>query len=258
SPHSRAWAASSSNCPHSGWNGWVTRKRGVASPALSAFACGFHEHPGNVLGIVEVAHGGKGDDNHAVVVIVAALHFMLINTHDLEAHSVDANALAFGLFTGEQASFCFVANHRHPCMFDLVRLAQGASSSDVKTTDSLIHRIDAGAEQIRESACVVLDGHALLVENRGHSLDHGHFVPDVLDIRELEPDLSPSLGATGLQRSAPGEDTDYVRAPGTEDHINGALESRAEGQQDYDRCNTPRHPQPGQRPSPPVVLPCTV
>src|SRR5205807_2447294 len=105
-----------------------------AGQLLVILAFVIHEHPGNVLGIVEVAHGGKGDDNHAVVVIVAALHFMLINTHDLEAHSVDANALAFGLFTGEQASFCFVANHRHPCMFDLVRLAQGASSSDVKTT----------------------------------------------------------------------------------------------------------------------------
>jgi hypothetical protein len=40
-------AASSSDCPDSGWNGWATRRRKAASPASGAFACGFHGHVGD-------------------------------------------------------------------------------------------------------------------------------------------------------------------------------------------------------------------
>src|SRR5207244_10069488 len=91
-----------------------------AGQLLVILAFVIHEHAGEVLSVVEIAHGRKRDDNHAVVVIVAALYFMLVNSHDLEAHSVDANALPLGLLAGEQASFGFVANDRHPRMFDLV------------------------------------------------------------------------------------------------------------------------------------------
>ena len=94
----------------------------------------------------------------------------------------------------------------------------------------------------------------LPVENRGDAFDHRHFVADVVHVGELEPDFASCLGAARLERGAPGKGADHVDAPGTEDQADGALEAGAEGQQDDDRGNSPRHPEHGQRGAAAVVL----
>src|SRR5258707_39802 len=64
-----------------------------------------HEDSGDVLGIKQIAHRAERDHNHAVVIIVSALHLVLVHAHHLEAHAVDADALSQALFTEEGSPF---------------------------------------------------------------------------------------------------------------------------------------------------------
>ena len=64
-----------------------------------------HQDSGDVLRVKQITHRAERDDDHTVVVVVAALHLVLVYAHHLEADAIDANALSQGLFTGETLRF---------------------------------------------------------------------------------------------------------------------------------------------------------
>ncbi len=180
----------------------VGREHGTNYPRklLVILSLVIHEDSGNVLGVKEIAHCAEGNHHHAVVVVVAALHLVLIDADDLEAHAVDADALSQGLLTGEQLALRFVADHDNSGPLELVFFAQTSARRDVEAANAFVDGIDASEEEIGVSPRVVLDGGAVpLVENRGDTLYHRHFVADVVDIREFQSDLTPCFGAAGLQ-----------------------------------------------------------
>ncbi len=156
-----------------------------ASQLLVVLAFVVHEDAGDVLGVVEIAHGAEGNHHKAVVVVVAALDLALVDAHHFKAQAVDADILSQGRFAGEQPAPGFVADHyatRARC--SLVLFAESSSRGDRETTDALVHRIDAGEKKIGKSASVVLNGDVSLVEDGSDALDHGHFVADVVDVGE--------------------------------------------------------------------------
>src|SRR6266404_2273341 len=200
-----------------------------------------HENAGDVLRVVEIAHRAERDCHQSVVVIVAALHFVLVNADHLKAHAVDPDTLPQSLFTRKKSPLRLIADHHHAGVLHLILIAKAAAAGYVEAANALVHRVDAGEEKIGESARVVLNGHATLVENRSDSLHHRHFVADVLDIRKLQPHFAARLCAARLQRRSSRERSDYVGPPGAENHVDGALEARAKGQQGYHRRNPPSH-----------------
>ena len=62
------------------------------------------------MGVLEVAHGGEGDVDDAVDVVVALLHLGAEDADDFEAESVDANGLAQGTAAGEEFFLGFGAD----------------------------------------------------------------------------------------------------------------------------------------------------
>src|SRR5258708_33258349 len=78
---------------------------------------------------------------------------------------------------------------------------------------------------------------------------------DAVTTRQLQPPLPPRLCAARLQRRSSRERPNHVGPPGAENHIDGALESRTEGQQDDHRRNSPSHSEHRQSGAPAVMLP---
>src|SRR6202051_3584147 len=138
-----------------------------------------HEDTGDVLRVVEIAHRAERDHHHTVVVIVAALHFVLVNADHLKAHAVDPDTLSLRLFAREQSPLRLIADHHHAGVLHLILIAQAAAAGYVEAANALVHGVDAREKEIGESACVVLNGHATLVENRGDPFHHRHFVAAV-------------------------------------------------------------------------------
>src|SRR5271169_2201412 len=172
-----------------------------------------HENAGDVLRIVEIAHRAERDYHHIVVVIVAALHLVLINADHLEAHAVDADALAQSLFAREESPFRFIADHHHARVLRLILIAQAAAGSNAKATNALVYGVDAGEKKVGEGACVVLNGCAAFVENRGDPFHHRHFIANVVDVGQLQPHLAPCFRTAGLQRGSSRERSDDVGSP---------------------------------------------
>ena len=91
-----------------------------------------HEEAGNVLGVVEIAHGAEGNDDEAIVVIIAVLDFTLIDSHDFKADAVDADVLSQRRLPGEEAASGFVADHGHA---GALKLIFGSDAARVEVSD---------------------------------------------------------------------------------------------------------------------------
>src|SRR4029077_15592146 len=102
-----------------------------------------HEDAGDVLRVVEIAHCAERDCHQSVVVIVATLHFVLVNADHLKAHAVDPDTLPQSLFTREQSPLRLVADHHYAGVLHLILLAQAAAAGYVEAANALVHRIDA-------------------------------------------------------------------------------------------------------------------
>ena len=161
-----------------------------ASQLLVVLAFVIHKDAGDVFRVIEIAHGAEGDDDQAVVVVVATLHLALINAHHLKTEAVDADGLSERRLAGEKSAPRFVADYGNPGALELILFAEASPRGDRETTNAFVHGIDAGEEKIGEASGIVLDGHAvLLVEDGSDALDHGHFVADVIDVGELKADF---------------------------------------------------------------------
>jgi len=172
-----------------------------------------HEDAGDVLRVIEIAHCAERDCHQSVVVIVAALHFVLVNADHLKAHAVDPNALPERLLAREQSPLRLIADHHDASVLHLILVAQAAAGGYVEAANALVHRVDAGEKKIGESTRVVLNGHATLVENRGDPLYHRDFVADVVDVRQFQTHFAPCFRAARLQRRSSRERSDYVGSP---------------------------------------------
>ena len=152
-----------------------------------------HHEAADVLRVVEVAHGAERDHHHTVVVVFAALHLVPVNADHLKGHAIDADALPQRRFARKKSPSRLVANHSHAGVLQLVLIAQPAAAGNAESANPLVHRIDAGHRQIGKGPRVVLDGCAILVENRRDAFDHGHFVADVIYVGQLQAYLAPCL-----------------------------------------------------------------
>src|SRR5207245_1521101 len=130
-----------------------------------------------------------------------------------------------GLFAGEQPPLRLIPDHHHAGVLHLILIAQAAAAGYVEAANALVYGVDAGEKEICESACVVLNGHATLIENRSDPLHHRHFIAYVLDIRQLQPHFAARLCAARLQRRSSRERSNYVGAPGAAAPVHAAFES---------------------------------
>src|SRR5258708_6909561 len=218
-----------------------------ARQLLVVLAFVVHEDARDVLGVVEIAHGAERNDDHAVVVVVAALHFVAVDSDYLEADAVDADALSKSRLTGEETATGFVADYGHAGTLKLVFFAQAATGGYLESANTLVHGKHACQKKIGVGAGVVLNGRAVLaVEDWGYSFDHGDFVADVVHVGEFESDFAAGFGPSGLEGGASREGSDYVHTPGAEDEADGALKAGAEGQQDYHGGDAPGHSEHSQ------------
>src|SRR5579864_1688624 len=158
-----------------------------------------HENAGDVSRIVKISHGAEGNGQQGVIVIVAALNFALIDTHNFKTQAIDANGFSQRRFPGEKPAPGFVADHHHASALKLILFTESPTGRYGEPTDAVVDGIDAGEEQIGEGASIVLDSYVSPVENGSHTLDHRHFIADVVDVRDLEPDFASRLGASRLQ-----------------------------------------------------------
>src|ERR1700674_4675092 len=102
-----------------------------------------HEDAGDVPRVIEIAHCAERDCHQSVVVIVATLHFVVVNADHLKAHAVDPNTLPQSLFAREQSPLRLIAYHHYAGMLHLILIAKAAAAGYVKAANALVHRVDA-------------------------------------------------------------------------------------------------------------------
>src|SRR5204863_10067377 len=91
-----------------------------ARELLMVLAFVIHKDAGEILGIEEISHGAERDHHHAVVIVVATLHLVLVNTNHFKAHAVDPDTLSEGGFTGKEPLPRYIADDRHTGVLEFV------------------------------------------------------------------------------------------------------------------------------------------
>src|ERR1700736_746695 len=94
-----------------------------------------HEEASDISGIEEIAYGAEGKHDHAVVVVIAALDFSLIDADNFKTQAVDADCLSERGFTGKKPAPGLVADHRDTGALQLILFAETAPGRDRKTAD---------------------------------------------------------------------------------------------------------------------------
>jgi hypothetical protein len=143
---------------------FVLRGQDVAHGLLDPFiVVGFVVEPDGVevVGVLEVAHGGEGDVDDAIDIVVAGLHLGAENADNFKADAVDADVLAEGVASGEKLFPGFRADDGNARVLHLIlgvveaslRQAEGADVESVGVFTKDVHGVRAG---------VVLHGRVLL------------------------------------------------------------------------------------------------
>ena len=70
--------------------------------------------------VLQVAHGGEGDVDHAVDVVISLLHLGAQNADDFEAQTIQADVFAQRIASGEEFFLRFRADHRDARVLHLV------------------------------------------------------------------------------------------------------------------------------------------
>ena len=110
-----------------------------------------------VVSVLEVAHGGEGDVDDAIDIVVARLHLGAENADDFKADAIDADVLAQGVASGEKFFFGFGTDDRDPRALDLILGIVEASLREAESADVESVRIFA-VDIHGVGASVVLQG----------------------------------------------------------------------------------------------------
>src|SRR3981081_1548926 len=97
-----------------------------------------HEEASDISGIEEIAHRAEGKHNHAVVVVIAALDFSLIDTDHFKTQAINGVFLCELGLAGERPAPGFVAYHRYAGALKLIFFAEAAAGRNSKTTDAFV------------------------------------------------------------------------------------------------------------------------
>ena len=204
-----------------------------------------------VVGILQVAHGGKGDVDDTIGIFVAGLHLGSENTHDFEADAIDADVLAEGVASGEELVFGFRTDDCDTRALDLIFGIVEASLGEAKAADvenAGIFAVDANGV----GASVVLHGRVLLATGRDVG-DLGDVGAEQINVVERDAEGQTGLLATGLHGRAAGDHDHEFGAKIPEDIGDGDAETIAVGEQHDDGGDAPGHAQHGERGTAPVV-----
>src|SRR5258708_4055876 len=197
-----------------------------ASQLLVVLTFVVHKHAADVARVEQIAHGAERKHDHAVVVVIASLNFSPVDADHFKTQAIDADGLSQRRFAGEKPASGFIPDHGNACALNLILFTESAPRCHREAADAFVDGIDSGEEEIGESPRVMLNSYAIsFIEDGSDAFDHGNFVADVIDVRDLEADLRASLGAPNLARSAAGEGSDHVGSPGAKDDADGAFEA---------------------------------
>ena len=101
----------------------VLRAHDVAHGLLDPFiVVGLVVEPDGVevVGVLEVTHGGEGNVDDAIDIVVASLHFGGENSDDFKADAIKADVFADGVASGEKFFLSFGTNDGDASALDLV------------------------------------------------------------------------------------------------------------------------------------------
>src|SRR5271166_6184289 len=198
-----------------------------------------------IMRVLQVAHGGEGNVDNLIDVVIAFLHVRRKNSNHLEANAVNPDELPQCVLAGEQLGLRLRANDGHPPAGHLVRLVQQAALAEMQGQD-LEHAGINTLDGKRIGANILLHI-ALLFHHRRDAMDKRRGVHDAVNVVEGELDLGTGLLSPGLLRRASGKDAYGAGAPVGEDGLNSAAESRSISQQKYNGRNAPGHAEHGER-----------
>ena len=94
--------------------------------------------------VLQIAHGGERDVDHAVDIVVPLLHFGAQNTDDFEAEAVEPDVLAQRVASGKQFLLGFRTDHRDPGALHLVFHVVEAALAQFERADRIHVGIIAG------------------------------------------------------------------------------------------------------------------
>ena len=219
----------------------VRRGQGLAQAFFGQFVVAAIVEPDSVevFCVLEVAHGVEGHVDGAVAVVVARLHLGGEYADDGEEDAVEADGLAQRIAAAEELRFGFRPDDANVGSLLVFGAVEEAALIQVQLPDVL--KLGADSDNApRVSMQIVLHGD-LLIDFRRDEEDAGHAVGDAVHVVQGEADLGAGLVSAGLLAGAAGKDADHVGAPLGKDILDGAAESSAVGQQNYDGGDAPGH-----------------
>src|SRR5208282_1915320 len=95
----------------------VLRRHNVAHRSLDPFiVVGLVIEPDGVevVGVLQITHGGEGHVDHAINIVIASLHLRAEHADDLKADAIDADILAQSVASGKKFLFRVGTDDRNP------------------------------------------------------------------------------------------------------------------------------------------------
>src|SRR5664279_2933967 len=232
----------------------VLRGHGVAHGLLNpCIVVGLVIEPDGVevVSVLEVTHGGEGDVDDAIDIVVAGLHLGAENTDDLKADAINTNALAQGVASGEKFFFGVGTDHGDARALHLILSVIEATLIEGESPDGKSVRVFA-IDAHGERAGVVLHG-SLLVAAGSDVGNLWNVGSEQVDVLEREAGLRAGFLAAGLHGRAAGNHDDELGPEVGEDVGAGAAEAIAVGKEHADGGNAPGHAEHGEGGTAPVV-----
>ncbi len=204
-----------------------------------------------VVGVLEVAHGGEGNVDDAIDIVVTGLHLGTKNTDDFKADAIKPYVLADGATSREKFFFGFGADDGDACALDLILGIVEASLREAQSADGESIRVFA-VDGHGERASVVL--HGRLLEAVGSDVgDLWDVGCEQIDVVQRETSFRAGLLATGLHGGAARDDDKKLGPEVGKDVGAGAAEAIAVGEEHDNRGDPPGHAQHSERGTPPVM-----
>src|SRR5208337_580133 len=204
-----------------------------------------------VVSVLEVTHGGEGDVDDAIDIVVAGLHLGAKHADDFKADAIDADMLAEGVASGKKFFFSVGTDDGNARVLDLILgiieapLREG-QSADVEGIG--IFAVDAHGVR----ASIVLYGR-LLGAIGSDVADLRNVGGEQVDVVQCDAEEHTCLLAAGLHGGAAGNHDDQFGAKILEDIGDGLAEAIAVGEKHDHGGDAPGHAQHGEGSAAPVM-----
>src|SRR4030088_1914572 len=174
----------------------------------------FHDNRGQIVCVVQLAHGGIGNVEVLVDIVVPILYLMLEYADDLIRDAIKSDAFSQSVLAREKFFLRVGANDSDAIMSKVIRLAEETALGNFHAAHVPVRGINS-ADAIGSAARAV-GGETLLRHFGRDPLQQRHFSTNVVKVIDRQANLRSSLCASSLQFGAAGENEYEVGSEGAE------------------------------------------